>query len=96
MLKIDRLDRIAVVTLNRPEALNALSRALRAALHEATADLASDPEVSVIILTGAGRAFTAGGACLSASPGSSGPPALRSCRSPETSWMRKRPVTGAW
>jgi enoyl-CoA hydratase len=60
MLKIDRLDRIAVVTLNRPEALNALSRALRAALHEATADLASDPEVSVIILTGAGRAFTAG------------------------------------
>jgi len=60
MLKIDRSDRIAVVTLNRPEAMNALSRALRAALHEAMTDLASDPGVGVVILTGAGRAFTAG------------------------------------
>jgi len=60
MLKIDRFDRIAVVTLDRPEAMNALSRALRGALHEAMSNLASDSEVSVIILTGAGRAFTAG------------------------------------
>jgi len=60
MLNIDRFDRIAVVTLNRPEAMNALSRALRAALHEAVSDLATDNSVSVVILTGAGRAFTAG------------------------------------
>ena len=51
---------VALVTLNRPEALNALSRALRAALHDALVDLAADPAVSVIVLTGAGRAFTAG------------------------------------
>ena len=60
MLIIDKADKVATVTLNRPEAMNALSRALRAALHEAMSDLAADPEVSVIVLTGAGRAFTAG------------------------------------
>ncbi|THD80773.1 MAG: enoyl-CoA hydratase [Phenylobacterium sp.] len=52
---------IAVVTFNRPEAMNALSKALRAALQQAMAELDADPEVKVIVLTGAGeRAFTAG------------------------------------
>ncbi len=60
MLLIDKTQSIAVVTLNRPEAMNALSRALRAALHAAMIELAADPQVSVIVLTGAGRAFTAG------------------------------------
>jgi enoyl-CoA hydratase len=60
MLTVNKSDRIAVVTLNRPEAMNALSRALRAALHDAMVALAADPEVSVVVLTGAGRAFTAG------------------------------------
>jgi enoyl-CoA hydratase len=60
MLKVDKSDLIAVVTLDRPEAMNALSRALRAALHGAMVALAADPEVSVVVLTGAGRAFTAG------------------------------------
>lgn len=61
ILLVEKADRIAVVTLNRPEAMNALSKALRHALHAAMVDLAADPEVSVVILTGAGeRAFTAG------------------------------------
>lgn len=60
MLKVDRSDMIAVVTLNRPEAMNALSRAMRAALDEVMCELSADPEVNVVILTGAGRAFTAG------------------------------------
>ncbi len=51
---------VAIVTLNRPDALNALSRALRAAIVEAFADLAQDPDNRVAVLTGAGRAFTAG------------------------------------
>jgi len=52
---------VAVVTFNRPEAMNALSRALRAALNQAIRELDADPEVKVIVLTGAGeRAFTAG------------------------------------
>ena len=60
MLLVEKTDRVAVVTLNRPEAMNALSRALRAALHDAIVTLSNDPEVSVLVLTGAGRAFTAG------------------------------------
>src|SRR4029450_4814672 len=55
------LDGVAVVTLNRPEAMNALSKALRAALQQAMVELDADPEVRVIVLTGAGeRAFSAG------------------------------------
>jgi len=54
-------DGVAVVTFNRPDAMNALSKALRAALNQAIRELDADPEVRVIVLTGAGeRAFTAG------------------------------------
>ena len=60
MLTIDKTGPVAVVTLNRPEAMNALSRALRAALDRAIRELTADDTVRVIILTGAGRAFTAG------------------------------------
>ncbi len=50
----------ALLTLNRPQALNALSRALMAALADAVDRLAADPAVRVLIVTGAGRAFCAG------------------------------------
>ena len=50
----------AVVTLNRPAKLNTLSIALRRELAQAVAALDADPAVQVLILTGAGRAFTAG------------------------------------
>ncbi|MBA2933767.1 enoyl-CoA hydratase [Sphingomonas sp. CGMCC 1.13654] len=58
---VERQGAVALVTLNRPEAMNALSRALRAALHDAIRGLDADPGVRAIVLTGAGeRAFTAG------------------------------------
>jgi enoyl-CoA hydratase len=61
VLTIDRDGPVAVVTLNRPEAMNALSKALRSALAEAFARLDQDPEVRAVVLTGAGaKAFTAG------------------------------------
>jgi enoyl-CoA hydratase len=61
MLLVEIKDAVAVVTLNRPEAMNALSRALRAELHKTLTALDADPAVKVIVLTGAGeRAFTAG------------------------------------
>ncbi|WP_439814672.1 enoyl-CoA hydratase [Zavarzinia sp. CC-PAN008] len=50
----------AVVTLNRPNAMNALSTQLRTELANTIDALEADPAVRVIILTGAGRAFTAG------------------------------------
>lgn len=57
---VERDGPVAIVTLNRPDALNALSRALRAQIVSTFADLAKDSSVRVAILTGSGRAFTAG------------------------------------
>lgn len=60
-LLIEKADGVAVVTLNRPDAMNALSKALRSELYKAMVALDKDDAVSVVILTGAGtRAFTAG------------------------------------
>ena len=54
-------DGIATVTLNRPEAMNALSKALRHRLYEVMKELDEDDSVRAVVLTGAGeRAFTAG------------------------------------
>jgi enoyl-CoA hydratase len=60
VLQVERDGEIAVVTLHRPQAMNALSRQLRAALANAFEELQADPETAVVILTGAGRAFCAG------------------------------------
>ena len=51
-----------LITLNRPEQMNALSAELRDELHQAFDEAAADPEVRAIVLTGAGRAFSAGAA----------------------------------
>ncbi|MDA0979670.1 MAG: enoyl-CoA hydratase [Proteobacteria bacterium] len=53
-------DHITTVTLNRPEALNALSTPMRRRIAEVFKALGKDAETKVIILTGNGRAFTAG------------------------------------
>lgn len=58
---VEKADSVATVTMNRPEAMNALSIALRRELAATFAALDADDEVRVIVLTGAGtRAFTAG------------------------------------
>ena len=54
-------DGVAMLTLNRPDRLNAMSRPMLDALLEALPRLAADPEVGAVVLTGAGRAFCAGG-----------------------------------
>lgn len=61
VLIVDRpFDGCAVLTLNRPEAMNALSAELRRLLAETVAEAEADPSVRVLVLTGAGRAFCAG------------------------------------
>jgi 2-(1,2-epoxy-1,2-dihydrophenyl)acetyl-CoA isomerase len=54
-------DGVAILTLNRPESLNALSDDIRVGLHEALTRLGADNAIGCIILTGAGRGFCAGG-----------------------------------
>lgn len=53
-------DRIATITLDRPEALNALSPAMIRELRQAYADAESDDEVWLLLVTGTGRAFCTG------------------------------------
>jgi len=53
-------DRVATITLNRPEAMNTMSRALSGGMSEAFRQVQEDPEIRVAIITGTGRAFCAG------------------------------------
>jgi 2-(1,2-epoxy-1,2-dihydrophenyl)acetyl-CoA isomerase len=54
-------DRIATLTLNRPERLNALGDSLREDLHDAVVKASTDPGVGAIVITGAGKGFCSGG-----------------------------------
>lgn len=56
----EKKDSIAVITLNRPRVLNALSRALKGELSDALGRIAADPGVRAVVLIGAGKAFSAG------------------------------------
>ncbi len=61
-MQIERRDNgVAVVTLNRPERLNAINGSMHAELATFSRDFANDRDLRVLVLTGAGRAFSAGG-----------------------------------
>lgn len=60
-IKVEKADRVATVTLNRPDRLNAVHPGLHHELMTIWRDLGDDREVNAILLTGAGRAFCAGG-----------------------------------
>ena len=60
LLITEKHEGYAILTLNRPDAMNALSRALRDAIVAAFEDCQADPEIRVVIITGKGRAFCAG------------------------------------
>ncbi|EAQ04174.1 enoyl-CoA hydratase [Pseudooceanicola batsensis HTCC2597] len=60
-LLIERKGGILVLTLNRPDRRNAMSRPMIFGLHDELEKAAEDPEVRAVILTGAGGAFCAGG-----------------------------------
>ena len=75
MLQIDDHGRVRVLTLDRPDALNAFNEALYDATTEALVAAGADDSVAVVVLTGTGRAFSAGTdllemAARSADPGS--------------------------
>lgn len=60
VLLVERVGPVAVLTLNRPEVLNAFNEELLEALTRALREAGEDAQVGAIILTGAGRAFSAG------------------------------------
>lgn len=59
-VKIERLDSVCLLTLNRPEKLNAINANLSSLLGEALHSADVDPEIRVMVITGSGRAFSAG------------------------------------
>ena len=60
-IEIDVSDGVATCTLNRPDALNAVTRQMHKELESLFGQLSEDRDVRAIVLTGAGRAFCAGG-----------------------------------
>ena len=59
-LLVETSGRVALVTLNRPDSLNALNQLVMKEIVAASRDFDRDPNIAVVILTGAGRAFAAG------------------------------------
>ena len=57
---LERRGRVAIVTMNRPESLNAFDAGLRLSLRDALLAVAGDAAVRAVVLTGAGRGFSAG------------------------------------
>ena len=72
----EKKDAIGYLTLNRPERLNALNATLLAEFREVMEVVEADPDVRVVILTGAGRAFSAG-FDINREPGDSDPQELQ-------------------
>lgn len=60
MIRIEDRDRIRLITLNRPEALNSFSDALYEAATGALIEAEGDPSIAVVVITGEGRAFSSG------------------------------------
>ena len=74
---VEKKDRIAWVTMNRPEKRNAMSPQMHLDMNEALEELAIDDSIDVVVITGAGKAFSAGQDIRLYFRGTAGDPALR-------------------
>jgi enoyl-CoA hydratase/carnithine racemase len=95
----DRVEKIAIITLNRPEKLNAMSYELACDLDDELARIEADDEIRVVILTGAGpRAFSSGGDIHQMAKSSAEELAARSGRRTQINWhiaTFSKPIIGA-
>ena len=106
-ITLERRGHVAVLTLNRPDRLNAISPALRGEVEQAVAAVRADDEAWALVLTGAGRGFCAGADLLGAGPVATGrveEPASQEGRLDEMGWVGRwammwrdfdKPVVGA-
>ncbi len=76
-------DKVATITLNRPDALNAVTREMLKDLYDKVEKLAEDPDVGAIVLKGAGRAFCSGGDVKSMAAGKDANATLETLRQRE-------------
>ena len=108
LLQIEKAVGVATVTMNRPDAMNAMSKALRAELDKAFTALDKDDDVRAVVLTGAGeRAFTAGldlkelgvegiGAANATEPNSNPVRAIQQCGKPVIGAINGVAITGGF
>ncbi|MBN8485354.1 MAG: enoyl-CoA hydratase [Sphingomonadales bacterium] len=108
LITIERDGPVAVVTMNRPEAMNALSSALREELARAMVEVNADDAIRAVVLTGAGtRAFTAGldlkelgtqglGAANAEAPAANPVKAIEQCRKPVIGAINGVAITGGF
>ena len=108
LVTVERDGAVAIVTMNRPEAMNALSSALRADLARIMLELDGDDSVRAVVLTGAGtRAFTAGldlkelgvqglGAANAETPAANPVKAIEQCRKPVVGAINGVAITGGF
>lgn len=82
---------VATITLNRPAVLNALNRDLMGALRQAVDSAARDADVRAVVVTGAGRAFSAGADLASSGPRTDSGTLLRDVYHPVILAMRRMP-----
>ena len=59
-IRYEKQDNIGILTINRPEALNALNSAVVSDLEQAISEVEKDAELGALIITGQGRSFVAG------------------------------------
>lgn len=60
-IEVSRRDRVLTLSLNRPDALNAVNGQMHEELSRVFIDAQDDPDSDVVMITGAGKAFSAGG-----------------------------------
>ena len=108
LVTVERDGPVAVVTMNRPEAMNALSSGLREELAAAMVEVDSDDTIHAVVLTGAGtRAFTAGldlkelgvaglGAANAETPAANPVKAIEQCRKPVIGAINGVAITGGF
>ena len=106
-ITLERRGTVAILTLNRPDRLNAISPTLRDEVTAAVARVKADDEARALVVTGAGRGFCAGADLLGSGPVATGrvpEPATQDGRLDEMGWVGRwammwagldKPVIGA-
>jgi 2-(1,2-epoxy-1,2-dihydrophenyl)acetyl-CoA isomerase len=89
VLTLERRGKVGVVTLNRPDRLNALNQKLEARLLEVMAELREDDRVWAVVLAGAGRAFSSGADVSGGWETPEGPPS-QNVRLDEMGWVGRQ------
>jgi enoyl-CoA hydratase/carnithine racemase len=96
-LLVEQRDKVVILTLNRPERLNAISRDMLTELSNKMVEANKDPDIRCIVLTGAGRGFCAGLDLVDVGQGGIGSGESRGSNRPRQLFdLRDAPITVMW